>query len=149
MKLVPHIVKPYISGLHLGSYTYLFSNILDHTISREQTLDLIQKNPKLYIQSTVSNFINLIGLSPIYYIVAENILLIDKTVHIQWLKTLAIVLTHNVIFYKLHKLFHENKSLYFIHKFPIRKRYRRNSPHSTCVKPCVSLANSFVVFGLR
>ena len=43
MKLVPHIVKPYISGLHLGSYTYLFSNILDHTISREQTMELIQK----------------------------------------------------------------------------------------------------------
>ena len=59
MKLVPHIVKPYISGLHLGSYTYLFSNILDHTISRDKHW-ILYKNPKLYIQSTVSNFINLI-----------------------------------------------------------------------------------------
>lgn len=134
MKLVPHIVKPYISGLHLGSYTYLFSNILDHTISREQTMELIQKNPKLYIQSTVSNFINLIGLSPIYYIIAENTLLIDKTVHIQWLKTLAIVLTHNILFYKLHKLFHENKSLYFIHKF-----------HHKFVKPIPSNGNAVSV----
>ena len=57
MKLLPHVIKPYISGLHLGSYTYLFSNILDHTVSRQQTMELIQKNPQLYIQSTVSNFI--------------------------------------------------------------------------------------------
>jgi sterol desaturase/sphingolipid hydroxylase (fatty acid hydroxylase superfamily) len=131
MKLLPHIIKPYISGLHLGSYTYLFSNILDHTISRQQTMELIQKNPQLYIQSTVSNLINLIGLSPIYYIVAENLLLHDKTVHIQWLKTLAIILTHNLIFYKLHKLFHENKSLYFIHKF-----------HHKFVKPIPSNGNA-------
>ena len=32
MKLVQKIVKPYLSGLHLGSYTYLFSNILDNTL---------------------------------------------------------------------------------------------------------------------
>ena len=47
MQLLPHIVKPYLTGLHLGSYTYLFSNILDHTISRENTLELIKKNPQL------------------------------------------------------------------------------------------------------
>ena len=51
MILTSQIIKPYISGLHLGSYTYLFSNILDHTISRTQTLELIEKNPKLYIQN--------------------------------------------------------------------------------------------------
>ena len=43
MILTSQIIKPYIAGLHLGSYTYLFSNILDHTISRTQTLELIEK----------------------------------------------------------------------------------------------------------
>ena len=62
VKLSTNIIKPYIRGLHLGSYTYLFSNILDHTISRDDTLELIKKNPKLYIESTVSNFINLLGI---------------------------------------------------------------------------------------
>ena len=131
MILTSQIIKPYISGLHLGSYTYLFSNILDHTISRTQTLELIEKNPKLYIQSTVSNFINLIGLSPIYYIIADNVLLNDKSVHIQLMKTLAIVLTHNIIFYKLHKIFHENKNLFFIHKF-----------HHKFIKPIPSNGNA-------
>lgn len=117
MKLVQQIVKPYISGLHLGSYTYLFSHILDHTISKKETLELIQKNPNLYTKGTVSNFVNLIGLSPIYYIFANNILLKDQVVGIHILKVLGLVLTHNILFYKLHKIFHENKSLYFIHKF--------------------------------
>ena len=49
MKLVQQIVKPYISGLHLGSYTYLLSHILDHTISKKETLELIQKNPEQII----------------------------------------------------------------------------------------------------
>lgn len=131
MKLLPYIMKPYLTGLHLGSYTYLFSNILDHTISREDTMELIKKNPQLYIDSSVSNFINLIGLSPIYYIVADNVLLRDKTVHIQLLKVLAIVLTHNILFYKIHKTFHEIKPLYFIHKF-----------HHRFIKPIPSNGNA-------
>ena len=75
---------------------------------------MFKKDPQLYVDSTISNFINLIGLSPIYYIFAENILLRDKSVHIhiQWLRTLAIVLTHNVLFYKIHKTFHEITPLY-------------------------------------
>lgn len=117
MKLVQKIVKPYLSGLHLGSYTYLFSNILDHTVSKQDTLELIKKNPNLYIKGTVSNFVNLIGLSPIYYIFADNFLIHDKSLEINFIKLLWLVLTHNVLFYKLHKTFHENKSLYFIHKF--------------------------------
>jgi len=131
MKLTTKIIKPYITGLHLGTYTYLFSNILDHTISRSQTLELIERNPKLYIQSTVSNFINLIGLSPIYYIIADNVLLNDTSAHIQFMKTLAIVLTHNIIFYRLHKIFHECKHLYFIHKF-----------HHNFIKPIPSNGNA-------
>lgn len=134
MQLLPHIVKPYLTGLHLGSYTYLFSNILDHTISRENTLELIKKNPQLYVDSTISNFINLIGLSPIYYIFAENILLRDKSVHIQWLRTLAIVLTHNVLFYKIHKTFHEITPLYAIHKF-----------HHRFVRPIPSNGNAVTI----
>ena len=129
-----NIIKPYITGLHLGSYTYLFSNILDHTISRETTIEVIKKNPALYQQSSVSNFVNLMGLSPLYYIVADNFLLNDKSTYIQVLKILGIVLTHNVLFYRIHKLFHETKSLYFIHKF-----------HHRFVKPIPSNGNAVSV----
>ena len=131
MKLIKHIVKPYITGLHLGSYTYLFSNVLDHTISRKNTMELIQKNPKLYIDGTVSNFINLLGLSPIYYIFVDNFFITDKSVEIQLLKWFGMVLTHNIVFYKMHKTFHERKSLYFIHKF-----------HHRFVKPIPSNGNA-------
>lgn len=131
MKLIHHIVKPYVTGLHLGSYTYLFSHILDNTVSKNDTLDLIKKNPNLYVNGLNSNFVNLIGLSPVYYIFAENFLLKDKSVEIQFLKLLGMVLTHNIIFYKLHKTFHENKSLYPIHKF-----------HHRFVKPTPSNGNA-------
>ena len=104
---------------------------MDHTISRNTTLELLQKHPKLYVQSSVSNFINLIGLSPIYYVIVENYLLKDKTTEIQLLKWLGVVLTHNIVFYQLHKWFHKIKSLYFIHKF-----------HHKFVKPIPSNGNA-------
>jgi len=134
MKIVNQIINPYIKGLHLGSYTYLFSNVLDYTISKETTLELLQKHPKLYVQSSISNFINLLGLSPIYYVIAENILLTNKSTEIQLFNWLGIVLTHNIIFYQLHKWFHEIKSLYFLHKF-----------HHKFVKPVPSNGNAVSV----
>ena len=115
--IITPIIKPYITGLHLGSYTYLFSNVLDHTVSRDDTIQLIKKNPKLYIDSSIANFINLLGLSPIYYVVVDNLLLKDKSMELQLLKILGVVLTHNILFYFLHKSFHERKELYFLHKF--------------------------------
>ena len=39
--IVKSLVTPYIKGLHLGTYTYMFSHILDHTISKHDTLSLI------------------------------------------------------------------------------------------------------------
>jgi hypothetical protein len=131
MKLPIRIIKPYITGLHLGSYTYLFSNVLDHTISRSSTLDLIKKNPQLYIDGTVSNFVNLMGLSPVYYVMVDNFLLRDKSIGIQLLKVMGMVFTHNVLFYNLHKLFHEKKGLYFLHRF-----------HHKFIKPIPSNGNS-------
>lgn len=134
MKIMSHIINPYIKGLHLGSYTYLFSNVLDHTISKETTLELLKKHPKLYMQSSISNFINLLGLSPIYYVIAENMLLTNKSTEIQLLNWAGIVLTHNIVFYQLHRWFHEIKSLYFLHKF-----------HHKFVKPVPSNGNAVSV----
>lgn len=129
--IIPKVINPYVTGLHLGSYTYLFSNVLDHTISRNDTLELIKKSPNLYLNSGISNFINLLGLSPIYYIFADNLLLNNNTYEIQLFKLLFMLLTHNIIFYRLHKLFHDVKSLYFIHKF-----------HHRFIKPIPSNGNA-------
>ena len=92
MKLINSIVKPYITGLHLGTYTYIFSNILDHTVSRDTTMEAIKTNPQLYVNSTVANFINLMGISPIYYIIVDNVILKDKSLYIQTLKILLLQL---------------------------------------------------------
>lgn len=125
------IIKPYISGLHLGSYTYLFSNILDYTLNKEDTMAILKQNPQLYVVSTIANFKNLIGLSPLYYIFADNLILQDKSVHFQLFKLLGMLLTHNITFYLIHKCFHDNKSLYNIHKF-----------HHKFVKPISSNGNA-------
>jgi len=47
------------------------------------------------------------------------------------MKVLYIVLTHNILFYRLHKLFHDTKFLYFIHKY-----------HHKFVKPIPSNGNA-------
>ncbi len=126
-----NVIKPYISGLHLGSYTYLFSNILDYTLNKEDTMSILKQNPQLYVASTIANFKNLIGLSPLYYIFADNLILHDKSVHFQLFKLLGMLLTHNITFYLIHKCFHDYKSLYHIHKF-----------HHKFVKPVPSNGNA-------
>lgn len=131
MKLMTKIATPYITGLNLGTYTYMLSHIMDYTISRSDTLDLIKKSPQLYVKSNISNFKNLIGLSPIYYVFADNLILLDKSTHLQGLKLFYMLMAHNILFYNIHKLFHKVKSLYPIHKF-----------HHTFVKPIPSNGNA-------
>tara|TARA_B110000858_G_C17792109_1_gene470459 strand:- start:1812 stop:2519 length:708 start_codon:yes stop_codon:yes gene_type:complete len=135
MSLQTRIIKPYLTGLHLGSYTYLFSHLLDFTLSKDDTIDIVKKNPSLYLASTISNFKNLLGLSPVYYVFANNLIIIDKTTNIQMLRLLGMLLTHNIIFYNVHKNFHERKWIYFIHKF-----------HHKFVKPIPSNGNAVSMY---
>lgn len=115
--IVKTLVTPYIKGLHLGTYTYMFSHILDHTISKDDTFNLIKTNPLLFNECAKTNFINLIGVTPVYYIFVDNFLLIDKTVFIQPLKIISMLLIHNVLFYITHMSFHKFKFLANIHHF--------------------------------
>lgn len=117
MHLIKHIAKPYIQGLHLGSYTYLLSHVLDYTLCKSSTLKVIKKQPELYASSTLSNFRNLLGLSPLYYIVADNFLLMNNSTHIQIYKLMYLLLSHNLLFFCIHKVFHTVKSLYPIHRY--------------------------------
>ncbi len=117
LPIVQQLAQPYIKGLHLGSYTYLFSHILDHTISKKNTIDLIKNNPSLFNQCSVSNFVNLIGITPFYYIFVDKFLIIDKTLGLQPLKILAILTLHNILFYTTHFSFHFFKPLRYIHHF--------------------------------
>ena len=74
--IIKYLVNPYIKGLHLGTYTYLFSHILDHTVSKEDTLNLMKKNPTLMNECATSNFINLIGK---FKILSQLLLIHGKT----------------------------------------------------------------------
>ena len=115
--IVKTLVTPYIKGLHLGTYTYMFSHILDHTISKDDMFSLMKKNPLLFNQCAKTNFINLIGVTPLYYVFVDNFLLVDKTIFIQPLKIISMLLIHNVLFYLIHMTFHKFKNLYHMHKF--------------------------------
>ncbi len=115
--IVKTLVTPYIKGLHLGTYTYMFSHILDHTISKDDMFSLMKKNPLLFNQCAKTNFINLIGVTPFYYVFVDNFLLVDKTTFIQPLKIISMLLIHNVLFYLIHMTFHKFKNLYYMHKF--------------------------------
>ncbi len=116
--IIDTIVKPYVKGLHLGTYTYLFSHILDHTIAKDDLLSMVKHKPTLFNQCATTNFINLIGLTPIYYIFVDNFLINHiLPTHIQPIKIFSILFIHNLLFYITHLSFHSFKSLYFIHRF--------------------------------
>ena len=77
----------------------------------------MKKNPLLFSDSARSNFLNLIGVTPFYYIFANNFLIYDSNMIIQPLKILSILLIHNFLFYVTHYSFHNFKSIAFIHHF--------------------------------
>lgn len=133
--IIQSFVKPYIKGLHLGTYTYMFSHILDHTISKNDFMSIINKKPDLINKCATSNFINLIGITPFYYVFVENFLLNNINNHLQPLKIISILLIHNSLFYITHLSFHNFKSLAFIHHF-----------HHKFTKPIPSSGNAVSLY---
>ena len=70
-----YIINPLLDVFKLSMFTVFMGIFLDTTVSINSTKIILKKNPDLYLQGILANYLNLLILSPIYYIAAYNLLL--------------------------------------------------------------------------
>tara|TARA_Y100000992_G_scaffold302653_2_gene278001 strand:- start:17932 stop:18642 length:711 start_codon:yes stop_codon:yes gene_type:complete len=112
-----NIIESFVHGLQLGGITMLISSIMDNTISYKETLNLTNKNGNLYIESLHSNYINLLIIGPIYYIIVYNYFLDNQKIGFNSIDYIEIVFIHNILYYLAHFGMHKVSFLKFMHEF--------------------------------
>ncbi len=111
------IIVPLIQVFRLSLFTVFIGILLDTTIGLKTLIEIIKKDPVLYFKGIHANYINLLIISPIYYVIAYNLLLNYQTNIFSFFKYGGLTLTHAIGYYYAHKLMHTNKNLRWIHNF--------------------------------
>ena len=64
------IIEPLIYVYKLSLFTVFLGILLDTTVSSKTMLEILKKNPQLYLRGLNANYLNLLIISPIYYFFA-------------------------------------------------------------------------------
>jgi hypothetical protein len=120
------IIYSLLQGLQLGGITMLLSSIIDNTISQKETIDLIKKDCKLYIEGLHANYINLLIVGPIYYVIVYNCFLDNNKLGFILGDYLQLVFIHNLFYYIAHFSMHKVFFMKFIHDF--HHRFKETIP---------------------
>lgn len=111
------IFYSFCQGLQLGMYTITISSILDNTISSEHTKALVERDIKLYFEGMRANYLNLLLISPLYYVFVYLFLLNNLKEGFYLLDYISLLLIHNVGYYAIHKMMHKIPQLKGFHNF--------------------------------
>lgn len=111
------IFYSFCQGLQLGMYTITISSILDNTISSEHTKALVERDIKLYFEGMRANYLNLLLISPLYYVFVYLFLLNNNKQGFYLLDYTGLLLIHNVGYYVIHKMMHKIPQLKKFHNF--------------------------------
>ena len=118
MVITDNILNNYIiqnEGFKFGLFTFLFSVLLDNTFSKNLLVKLKKKSKNLYNENLKKNFINLILLSPIYYLISYNFL--NKSNILNIYHVISILSIQSILFYFSHKAMHKINYLKKFHNF--------------------------------
>jgi len=106
----------FLKGLFLSGSVYILGIILDNTICINSKNYLVENKPKIYNKGMYYAKTNLLVISPVIYSVIDHYILDHhKTFSIPHFITLIGI--QNIGYYTIHREFHMNKNLYWIHKF--------------------------------
>jgi len=105
-----------LKGFSLGCIIFLFGSILDVYVELQSLINIFNNHPHLYDKMHQSLLINLLVITPIYYALI-NRFVINPISDFSLTSSSIIVLTHNFLYFKIHKYVHQNKKLYWIHEF--------------------------------
>lgn len=111
------VLYSFCQGLQLGMYTITISSILDNTISSEHTKVLVERDIRLYFEGMRANYLNLLLISPLYYIFVYLFLLDNLKEGFYLLDYISLLLIHNVGYYAIHKMMHKIPQLKGFHNF--------------------------------
>lgn len=112
-----YIVDPLSEVFRLSLFTVFFGIFLDTTIGVNSTLEIIKKDPKLYFKGIMANYLNLLLLSPVYYVFAYNLLLNYQANVFNLFNYSGLTLIHAIGYYYVHKLMHINPHFKWMHNF--------------------------------
>ena len=110
------ILDPLIQVFRLSLFTVFIGILLDTTIGLKTLIEIIKKDPNLYFKGLHANYINLLFISPIYYVIAYNLLLNYNVNILNLYKYTGLIFIHSIGYYG-YKLLHVNKHLRLIHDF--------------------------------
>ena len=112
------IIYAAYQGFQLGMFTITISSGLDYSLSMDNTISLMKKNPELYVEGLQANYVNLLVISPLYYIFVYLFLLDhSKTNSLYVIDYLGLLIIHNIGYYGFHKAMHHIPQLKHIHRF--------------------------------
>jgi hypothetical protein len=111
------VLYSFCQGLQLGMYTITVSSILDNTISSEHTKVLVERDIRLYFEGMRANYLNLLLISPLYYVFVYLFLLNNLKEGFYLLDYISLLLIHNVGYYAIHKMMHKIPQLKGFHNF--------------------------------
>ena len=111
------ILDPLSEVFRLSLFTVFFGIFLDTTVGLNTLMEIIKKDPKLYFRGLMANYLNLLFLSPLYYVAAYNLLLNHQTNVFNYLNYSGLTLIHGIGYYYIHKLMHVNRHFRWMHNF--------------------------------
>lgn len=113
------LIIPLLKGVLLGGSICMLSYVADNTISNQSLLSIQKNVPGLYHQAWEKVKFNMFIISPIMYVGADRLIInheIDPS-EIEIQKVLMMLLIQNIMYYNVHKTFHNIPKLYKYHKF--------------------------------
>ena len=100
----------------MSGSVYIIGNMADYIFSYKSKELLIKEKPEIYKQSECYIKKNLLIISPIAYGIMDYSFL-QKKIQFEMIKYCALLLTHNIIYFFIHREMHRNKSLKHIDNF--------------------------------
>jgi len=114
--LIIDICTSFFKGVMLGSSVCILGYYLDYNYCIKSQTKLINDKPKQFIEAHYYITTNLLVITPTIYVFVDNLFL-EKKWMFNFYKYLAILLTHNLCYFFIHKEMHRNSKLKYIHKF--------------------------------
>ena len=105
----------FIIGFVIGFYTLISGMYMDLKYDRQELTKLKNKHRDLYNKMYNSCIINLLLISPIYFTFCK--FFVSDTLLFSGLEVFYGVVFHNVYYYIVHQMMHNNKYLKKIHTF--------------------------------
>lgn len=105
----------YLTGLGLGSLTFISGAVLDHTLDRDTSMNMMNTDRFLWVEMYLTAGLNLLVFAPLYFVAVHGLVRHGDPLS-PW-SVLGILATHALWYYCAHRAMHTNEALKPLHRF--------------------------------